>query len=96
MAPGGPCADIAGSEPARLQPPPVALDIVEAHFCQTELALLEFAADQDEPLLLGLTERFQARAFRRRLPARSDGAVQQYHDFNNFGSPLPIEIIRSK
>lgn len=53
-----------GSELARFQTPLVALDIVGAQLCQTELPFLKFPADQDEALLLGFAQCLQAGAFR--------------------------------
>lgn len=53
-----------GSELARFETPLVALDIVGAQLCQTELPFLKFPADQDEALLFGFVQCLQAGAFR--------------------------------
>lgn len=75
------------SELARSQAPPVERNMVGTAFGQAELPLLEFSANFDEPLLLGLVQGLQAGTRRRRLPIDADGGVQQNQDLDNGFSP---------
>ena len=75
------------SELARRQTPPIERNMVGAALRQTELPLLEFSANLDKALLLGLVQGLQAGALGRRLPIDADGGMQQNQDLDNCVSP---------
>jgi len=75
------------SELASRQTPPIERNMVGAALRQTELPLLEFSANLDKALLLGLVQGLQAGALRRRLPIDTDGSMQQNQYLDNGVSP---------